>query len=85
MSDLRIVPKDECTRKRHVVKIKIYHTEMVEKVVSVSDVELSGSVDAIYKEYSKLDPMAGHFICTQACCAKSVAATGLVPEEIVNV
>jgi hypothetical protein len=58
---------------------------MVEKIVFVEDVELTGSVEDIYNGFAKLDQSAGYYICSQACCAKSVAATGLVPEEIVNV
>jgi hypothetical protein len=82
---IRITPIDECKRKKHFVKINVYHTEMVEKVVFVEDVELTGSVEDIYNGFAKLDQSAGYYICSQACCAKSVAATGLVPEEIVNV
>jgi hypothetical protein len=85
MSDLRIIPIDECKRKKHFVRINVYHTEMVEKVVFIDNVELTGSIDEIYAGFAKLDQSAGYYICTQACCTKSVAATGLVPEEVLNV
>ena len=79
----------ECTRKKHTVKIKVYHTEVVERTYSVDDYELTGSVEDIYNQYVKLqlrdtksEDGSTYIVCAQACCTKSVAATGLEPEEI---
>jgi hypothetical protein len=79
----------ECTRKKHTVRIKVYRTEVVEHTVSVDDYELTGSVEDIYSQYVKLqlrdtksEDGSSYVVCAQACCTKSVAATGLEPEEI---
>ena len=79
----------ECTRKKHTVKIKVYHTEVVEHTVSVDDYELTGSAEDIYTQFvnlqirnTKSDDGSTYIVCAQACCTKSVAATGLEPEEI---
>lgn len=79
----------QCTRKKHTVRIKVYRTEVTEHTVAVDDYELTGSVEDIYSQYVKLqlrDTKSAdgnsYVVCAQACCTKSVAATGLEPEEI---